>query len=283
MKTYNDFYCSLCFIDLVYIFLISYFNKKTMAKKKRHRESVEQYQPNSFQVVEAKWLSVADLEELQDQGYPILRSAHLGNQYASNMALMQEEIPTILYDKTFMTTDGNYNPSLVLTEEKCHDLFWGRDTPNKLTPMMPLPPEMKFSRNINGKIGELLQDSVGVAELHYKSLQKVFPDTDIKTFSGWFLENKAVVTETLETLVEHLSKDNPEELVNVFNRYILPDGEPLPFTEIRDSKVVFGETVEVAFDDLVDGFWKVTQGLNDLVVGNLPTVEEFKEVKSATE
>ena len=67
-----------------------------------------------FNVIISDEVSINDLAVLLKKGESVLRSAHVGNQYVSNMVLLSAGIPAIHYDRTVGKKDKNYYPHLVL-------------------------------------------------------------------------------------------------------------------------------------------------------------------------
>lgn len=67
-----------------------------------------------FNVIIRDDVSINDLVTLLEKGESVLRSAHVGNQYVSNMVLLYAGIPAIHYDRTVGKKDRNYYPHLVL-------------------------------------------------------------------------------------------------------------------------------------------------------------------------
>lgn len=78
-----------------------------------------------FRVIISDDVSINDLATLVKKGESVLRSAHVGNQYVSNMVLLSAGIPAVHYDRTLGKKDRNYYPHLVLQggESRLHGVL----------------------------------------------------------------------------------------------------------------------------------------------------------------
>jgi len=113
-----------------------------------------------FQITVVDSLSISQLALLSRNGESVVRAAHVGNQYSSNMTIMQAGLHTILYDRTLGSKDRNYHPHLVLrrgTPLFCEDLC---------------DPDMLVSCTTAG-------------EDHLKVLRRVFPDSLIELYDTY--------------------------------------------------------------------------------------------------
>ncbi|PSO43743.1 hypothetical protein BRC20_00255, partial [Candidatus Saccharibacteria bacterium QS_8_54_8] len=86
-----------------------------------HFEAQSYEQPPSnqaFEITVDEDISLNELAEKTGQA-SVLRSAHVGNQYSSNVAVFEHGLPTVLYDRTIAPsngpgTDRNYRPEVLI-------------------------------------------------------------------------------------------------------------------------------------------------------------------------
>ncbi|MBX2866756.1 hypothetical protein KTR10_02295 [Candidatus Kaiserbacteria bacterium] len=104
-------------------------------------------------------VSLADLVALQNQGFSVLKSPHVGNQHPSNLVCAALKIPMEMVSFTQGVRDTNFHPHLLI-----------KDGVGK-----PL-----YEAEIWTPFG-VLSCGTSVTEFHQESLKTVFPQTDICT------------------------------------------------------------------------------------------------------
>jgi hypothetical protein len=132
-------------------------------------------------------LSLCDIKAQMEQGVSVMRSAHVGNARAYNLAIAELGIPMLLVDHNIVVQtpdqagDKNYLPGSIVTRESIEPL--------ELSTIggLALKTEVQF----NGTPKQ------HVDELHVASLKAAFPDTEIFTNTEYLRNNESVVGEII--------------------------------------------------------------------------------------
>lgn len=143
------------------------------------------------------------LVQKQEAGCAVYRSAHIGNQYLSNLLVASLGLPLYLYDRTLSGKDRNYHPGLIikggekvriLDPEECREagiiVPYGTsdgDSPHDDTP----------------------------ASFHYRTLQELFPGL-VMTESEALLRQEEKLSQVLEVVGRNMP--------TAIDRYIFPCG-----------------------------------------------------------
>jgi len=172
-------------------------------------------------VVLRKDISFSDIVKLNP-----LRSAHIGNQYPTNLLLLQHGVKTILYDRNLIG-DKNYHPNSVIVG--------GNNIKMTQSPMNLLSPYGVIDSAGLKKIG-IKNKHQTIAQLHYDMAKKVFPKTDIKTFSEYILTKEHLLKNVLSAVIEY----RPD----YFNRFILKSGKILSLSTIDGKYLYYTDNVE---------------------------------------
>lgn len=142
------------------------------------------------------------LSEIINSG--AIRGAHIGNQYPTNLLLLEHQINHVLYDRND-TEDKNYHPASII--ESGNNIKITESEAKILSP---------YGKTIDNCYEEEYET---IAQLHYHELKKIFPKTKIKTFSEYILEKEDLLENVLAIAVKY----KPD----CFNRFITKSGKIL--------------------------------------------------------
>jgi len=149
---------------------------------------------DQLQLIKDDSLSVNDLVGLQEAGFSVLRSAHVGNLTPYNLTLAEAGIPILSVDHTITGVDRNYLPEQVVTQEGAS----------------LLAPSDKLVCRV------LLGTGTYLDELHTGAAREAVPGANIFTNTEYLRANESVAGE----IVMLTAQEFPE----YFNRLALPDG-----------------------------------------------------------
>jgi len=150
-------------------------------------------------------LSINDLVRLRNEGFSVMRSAHVGNLSPYNLALASVGIPILSVDHTITGIDKNYFPESINSQTKSETIApLGRLVCRTVA---DLPP----SRS------RIAGDARFLDEVHLNAVRQAMPGTDIFTNTEYVRSNERVVGEVVDIALN----DFPE----VFERLALPDGK----------------------------------------------------------
>lgn len=157
-----------------------------------------------FTISTEKGLSLRALAALHRGGVHVSRSAHLGNQYLSNLLLASYGLPLELYDRTILGSDGNYHPAFIVTSS-------GRE--QVAEPLPILTPHGSFS-DPNRRICDA---TVGAtpANMHFNGLRTMYGD-QVTTSSQVMVSHIDQVEKVIWAIVSR----NP----GMLDRYVMPCG-----------------------------------------------------------
>ncbi len=120
------------------------------------------------------------------QGQAVFRTAHIGNQYLSNLLLASIGLPLYLYDKTRMVRDTNYHPRFLIREGRPEEIAPAHDL---LTPFGVFSDDVPYDGT--------------PAHLHYTTLQKLFGEKLVFTEAELFLKHEKLLTEVLSVVARY--------------------------------------------------------------------------------
>ena len=139
-----------------------------------------------------------DLLELQHKGHKVFRTAHVGNQYLSNMLLASIGIPLYLYDRNIFGRDTNYHPAFQILGGEKRELAPYLDLQNTVVPF-----------------------GGALASFHYFSLKSIFGRLVCTESEVWLRQEDAVLK---------VFKSVAARAPSLFDRYILPCGCMVPLS-----------------------------------------------------
>lgn len=150
--------------------------------------------PNQLAVIIDDTESIDSLVRLQNRGFSVLRSAHVGNLAPYNLALAQAGVPLLSVDHTITGVDTNYFPESIVTQDD-------------IQPVAPL-----------GKLvcRTVCEDGSYLDELHLKGVRDVVAGARIFTNTSYLQANREIAEQTVALTVQDFPKD--------FTRIALPDG-----------------------------------------------------------
>jgi hypothetical protein len=134
-----------------------------------------------FTITVRKDLSLKEMTTIYNSGYYIDRSAHIGNQYASNMVVLAAAIPTLFNDRTIPNRDTNYHPALQIQSSESRVIV-AADQMNRIT------------RNIS------TTDGIDLYAAHQENLTALYPQTSIHKLSDLMRKNSAIACEIIKTM-----------------------------------------------------------------------------------
>ncbi len=150
-------------------------------------------------------ISLADLANASRAGHYVLKTPHVGNVYAGNLAVASLGIPIVLVDQTIGGRDRNFHPHLVIVGGRSEEVA----DPTRLTSRARI---MTSSTRVPGRF----VPGASLLEAHVASLREALPRTSIRTTSERMREHQDVML----PLVETLSKRSPE----AWKRFVASDG-----------------------------------------------------------
>lgn len=152
-------------------------------------------------------MSLKDVKDAADSGVSVMRSAHVGNHRAYNLAIANLGIPMLLVDHTIVSQfpeqkgDANYLPGSIVTQEGI--------TPLYVNGVGRLAMQASITTPEDGR-------TMFVDEFHKQNLQTVFPDTPIFTNSEYIRDNEDIASAVLKIAIQ--------EMPELFTRAIESDG-----------------------------------------------------------
>ncbi|PSO44642.1 hypothetical protein BRC21_01145 [Candidatus Saccharibacteria bacterium SW_7_54_9] len=195
-----------------------------------HFEGQSYEQPPSnhaFEVTVDEDISLDELAEKTAQA-SVLRSAHVGNQYSSNVAVFEHGLPTVLYDRTIAPsngpgTDRNYRPEVLMQARDSHPLLEREAHPYRMATHLEIE---QMPENLDERVRQ--QAGKYAVDLHLNSLREGFPRTPSETHSQYLRRHQAVTAEMLDILGED------DDFLNSLNRQVSPQGTVSKLPEHAD-------------------------------------------------
>lgn len=239
---------------------------------------------NNFNIQICENINLYQLRELFDQWFPVIRSAHIGNQYPSNLSIMHFGLPSVLYDRTILSKDKNYKPWSIIYNWEEIEIFEKKQ--DKISILSRLPKSLNLPHHLDSDIFNIVSNSDWIWAFHYEVTKKTFPETEIITFSQWLDENKEIVLKVISTLFENIEKSWDYDKLNfIFDRYILPNWEILTVKYIDDDYMYFDSntnsywsSLKIKKSELIERFEKSTNAMSDIVIKN-PLDSDFNEIR----
>jgi hypothetical protein len=144
----------------------------------RNQETLRQ---ESFTIKVEQRLSLAEMIEIQTSGNIIERSAHVGNQYLSNLVIAASKIRLNLFDRTLPLKDKNYHPGFRIEDEVKTELI--DETQVEV-----------LVRDIQTNSDEELYS------YHSNALKSAFPDVDLIKYSDYLWERREIIEQAINGL-----------------------------------------------------------------------------------
>lgn len=151
-------------------------------------------------------MSINDLLLKQEEGFSVLRSAHIGNLSPYNLTLASVGIPILCVDHNVTGIDKNYFPEEVRL----------RDEYIRIASLGSIVCRTLVESNPSNGVGKLMNGSTFVDEAHLAALRKIIPETDAVSNTEYLRRNEQIAGEII-LLAQEL-------FPNEFNRMVLPDG-----------------------------------------------------------
>ena len=138
-----------------------------------------------------------DLLEFKERGFAVFRTAHVGNQYPSNLFLAAIGIPVAQFDRTVFAKDSNYHPAVEIQGG------WQKRILDDGQDGLLVPYGTSYGEKTP-------------AQHHYQVFKSLFP-TLVYTDSECLL---GTARDRVEKLIEFIASKYPAS----FDRYVLPCG-----------------------------------------------------------
>lgn len=133
-------------------------------------------------------VSLSGLQSLYASGHTVVRSAHVGNQYLSNLLLLQAGIPALWFDRNTFQKDVNYHPGAIIQGGN----------------IMPL-----------GHTQGLVSLAPNVTQIHINPVHSEFGSL-CETETQYFFHRLPIVEKVFALMQRHMP--------HVFNRYVCACG-----------------------------------------------------------
>lgn len=159
----------------------------------------------SFVLENGEYLSVQQLLQYAESGYHVMRTGHIGNQYPSNLLLLEAGIEALLFDKNSMSLDKNFWPAYVIADGKRIPIAEEKTILSPFAQFVDLAEEV--TPFVNG--------SKNPAQLHTDSLQKLF-GSRVSLESSFLVEQ----SDLFFRLAENLYRIDSD----LFSRVVSDDG-----------------------------------------------------------
>ncbi len=169
-----------------------------------------------FNITVENTLSLQDLASLDAQGYSVVRSSHVGNQYPSNLAWIQEGGRAVWYDRTLASRDNNYYPHLHVASGESHSLYGTHDQLTTHAVVETPPPGYE----------DLAGESA--TSFHLQGLARAYPLANVLPYEGYLLKNQPEAAEILDIL-------HRGGFRHYFNRFVHSDGHVEDVSAIPDA------------------------------------------------
>lgn len=143
-------------------------------------------------------LTLSDLLQKQQEGFSVMRSAHVGNARIYNQVLANAGIKMLLVDHNITGKDANYVPGSIVTQYGAEQF-----APNGVLSM-----RTEVSCPITGT-------DRYIDEIHQASLATAFSDAEVLTNTVYVQSNESIVSEVIDIF----SVEMPE----LFTRYVETD------------------------------------------------------------
>lgn len=193
-------------------------------------------------------ISLADLANASRAGDYVLKTPHVGNMYANNLAVASLRIPIVLVDQTVGGRDRNFHPHRVIVGGRSEEIA----DPTRLTSRVRIsvPSARVPGRFIPG---------ASLLDAHVASLREAFPRTSIQTTS----ERMRAHHDVMLPLVETLSKRSSD----AWKRFVASDGSVQERSAPSWSAVEMMGVLGLTSGDagwLVPNAWHI---LSDAIIG----------------
>jgi len=174
----------------------------------------------SLQITDTE--SLSSLAERQQQGFSVMRSAHIGNARAYNLAFANAGVSMLLVDHNVTGVDKNYCPESIIKDGK----RW---------PIAELG-QLSFRALVTEGSNKRYVD-----EFHSEGLRTAFPDTSIETNTSYLRRNESLVGEITRCAVASM----PE----LFQRFVETDEAATSKDPITASRLAEqGKIIQLADD-----------------------------------
>lgn len=176
----------------------------------------------------------------RERRWALHRSSHLGNQYPSNLLLLEAGVPAVLFDRNVAGKDRNYRPESLVVGGRDHRIAQHDAGPfGERT--WRIAPFLEW--NGNRDVAEQFVAAPSPAALHFRSLRLLYPDR-VELESEFLLRHRAL----LEPVFAAVARWLPRE----FDRQVDAHGRVTPRSACWPSPLpasVF-ETCRVILDRL---------------------------------
>lgn len=134
-------------------------------------------------------LSFGDLCDLQNRGYSVVKTPHVGNFYPNNLAIGKLGFRMIMYDRNIGCVDKNFHPHTVIKNGRKHPVT----SPEIL---------MTHAYAYQGIDKSTLKDGDRVADGHLFALRKLFPKGKFIFYTDYLRQNRETIFEILKIVSE---------------------------------------------------------------------------------
>lgn len=145
-------------------------------------------------------ISLAELLQKKQEGFSVMRSAHVGNARIYNQVLADAGIDMLLVDHNITGKDKNYVPGAIIEDGDLRSI-----APSGLVSMRALV-ECPFQQGAQQFVDEV----------HVQSLQQAFPRCEVTTATEYLRRNESVTGEVIELFAR--------EMPELFTRSLQKEG-----------------------------------------------------------
>lgn len=160
-----------------------------------------------IEIVDGSGMSITDIKKMQNAGFALARTSHLGSQYLSNQALLSSGIKAHLYDRNLTLDDRNYWPNHIIMNGQ---QFLIGEKKNILTPFGRITGDQT-----DAAVHEAVNGHKNLAALHFSSLEKLYPG--LVCTETQFYAKQREVAEEISAIIHH-------DFPRLFNRRVNSDG-----------------------------------------------------------
>lgn len=167
-------------------------------------------------------LSLAELRRMYERGVPMMRSAHVGNVYPSNLAVGAAGIPLNLYDRTVGYKDENYHPHQCIMDGRA----------DGVAPADIMTSHAQVTHSC-ARAQDRFKQGVSVVDVHVGAMRELFPNTSIEVYSEWLFRHRELIME----MVGHLAVQFPQ----VWTHRVTKEGKRARLTDALPWRAIQNE------------------------------------------
>lgn len=197
-----------------------------------------------FNLIRGDHLSLNEVLTFNQSGGSVIRGAHLGNQYLSNIFLSEKGV-TVLLDENLSGENIFYKPAYIRVDNSLIRLSKNKAKSNKHLPQIEFTQHMKIPNSIINSIPYPVDSINRISQFHWIILNK--QHRKFKLISSYLL-NSMLAIEIINIIAE--------KMPYCFKLYVDVLGRPYRLSKVSDKTLLYtsmsGESIEIKKYHLFD-------------------------------